>query len=99
MNFLQAAHGMREPREDTLSDAGHPLAYEDNRRPRRSGRERDQRHWGRQSRGLSETGVDQALVEFDPGHLQHVDVGDQARCFADTGDARKSAAEGKASTL
>ena len=29
--------------------------------------------------------IDQALVEFDPGHLRHVDVGDQARCVADTG--------------
>src|SRR5262249_21973230 len=29
--------------------------------------------------------IDQAFVEFDPGHLDHVDVGDQASCFTDTG--------------
>jgi len=29
--------------------------------------------------------IDQAFIEFDPGHLRHVDVGDQASCFADTG--------------
>ena len=29
--------------------------------------------------------IDHAFVEFDSGHLRHIDVGDQASCFADTG--------------
>jgi K+-sensing histidine kinase KdpD len=30
-NHLKASHRMSEPREDTVSDAVHPLAYEGNR--------------------------------------------------------------------
>ena len=48
MNSLQATHQTGEPREDTVSGAVHQLAYEDNKRLHRSGREPDQRHWGRQ---------------------------------------------------
>jgi C4-dicarboxylate-specific signal transduction histidine kinase len=39
---------MRERHEDNASDALHPPAYEDNKRPQRSGRVRDQRRSGRQ---------------------------------------------------
>jgi hypothetical protein len=28
--------------------------------------------------------IDQVLVEFDPGHLGHIDVSNQADCLADT---------------
>src|SRR5258708_5781316 len=34
--------------EDSASDAVHPLAYEDNTRPRRSGLEPGHRRWGKQ---------------------------------------------------
>jgi hypothetical protein len=45
---IQAAHQTRAPREDTVSDAFHQLAYEDNKPPRRSGREPGRHHSGRQ---------------------------------------------------
>jgi C4-dicarboxylate-specific signal transduction histidine kinase len=48
MNFLQAAHQMGAPCEDTASDASHQVAYEGNKRPHRSRREPGHRHWGRQ---------------------------------------------------
>jgi hypothetical protein len=43
-----AALHTRVQHEDSASDAHHPLAYEDNRRPRRSGHVPDQLHWGEQ---------------------------------------------------
>ena len=43
--------------------------------------------------------INEVSVEFDPGHRRHMDVGDQAGRFGETGDARKSAADGKASTV
>jgi C4-dicarboxylate-specific signal transduction histidine kinase len=48
MTFLQAAHQMGAPCEDTASDASHQVAYEGNKRPHRSRREPGHRHWGRQ---------------------------------------------------
>ena len=47
-NSLRPAHLAREPHEDTVSDAAHQPAYEGNKRPHRSRREPDQRHWGSQ---------------------------------------------------
>jgi PAS domain S-box-containing protein len=43
-----AALHARERYEGSASDALHPQAYEDNKRPHRSGRVRDLRHWDRQ---------------------------------------------------
>ena len=48
MNSLQRGSPTREPHEDTVSDAAHQPAYEGNKRPHRSRREPDQRHWGSQ---------------------------------------------------
>jgi PAS domain S-box-containing protein len=45
---LRPARLTREPHEDTVSDAAHQPAYEDNKRPHRSGRGRGQRRRGRQ---------------------------------------------------
>ncbi len=45
---LRPARLTREPHEDTASDAAHQPAYEDNKRPHRSGRGRGQRRRGRQ---------------------------------------------------
>jgi PAS domain S-box-containing protein len=47
-NALRPAHLAREPHEDTVSDAAHQPACEDNKRPHRSGRGRAQRRRGRQ---------------------------------------------------
>jgi PAS domain S-box-containing protein len=47
MNSRQAAHQTGEPREDTVLDASHRLAYEGNQRPHRSGRGPGQRRRGR----------------------------------------------------
>jgi hypothetical protein len=46
MDPRPAALHMRERYEDSASDALHPLAYEDNKRPHRSGRVLDQRRPG-----------------------------------------------------
>jgi PAS domain S-box-containing protein len=48
MDPRPAALHTRERYEDSASDDHHPLAYEDNKRPHRSGREPDQRRWGGQ---------------------------------------------------
>ena len=47
-NSHRPAHLTRKPREDTVSDAARQPAYEGNKRPHRSRREPDQRHWGSQ---------------------------------------------------
>ena len=43
--------------------------------------------------------IDEMSVELNPAHSRHLNVGDQARGFGNRGDARKSAAEGNASTV
>ena len=48
MDPRPAALHTRERYEDSASDALHPLAYEDNKRPHRSRHVPDQRRWGRQ---------------------------------------------------
>ena len=47
-NSFRPAQLTREPYEDTVSDAAHQPAYEDNKRPHRSGRGRVPRRRGRQ---------------------------------------------------
>jgi PAS domain S-box-containing protein len=47
-NSFRPAQLTRELHEDTVSDTAHQPAYEGNKRPHRSRREPDQRHWGSQ---------------------------------------------------
>src|SRR5271155_4274499 len=40
---------------------------------------------GNEDCGNHVAGLDELLIEFDPGHRRHMDVSDQAGCFNETG--------------